>query len=314
MTQTSAIRRCGSTRRGGSWVTPRRSATSTTSRSTSSCSRRSSASTGSGTNEHHQNAYGFMCNPNLFGAILARLTRDLGYDDVAIVQLGATIAATPPIRIAEEYAILDCISGGRLVAGLPLGLGVRRRRLLQRHADRAARALARGDRPPHQGVDGEGVLRLERQALPVPQGQPVAAADPGAAPAAHHPRRGVVVDVGLLPRPRHPVRLPQLLRRQVLTGGDGPLLGAGGGERPRPQPVPRRVPPARRRRRHRRAGRGAVRRARRVLLQEAACTARRSTSRRPATATTRACSTSSSRGSSSSPTSASTSSRCRRRT
>jgi len=78
---------------------------------------------GLGTNEHHQNPYGFMCNPNLFGAILARLTRDMGYDDVAIVQLGATIAATPPIRIAEEYAILDCISGGRLVAGLPLGLG-----------------------------------------------------------------------------------------------------------------------------------------------------------------------------------------------
>ena len=48
---------------------------------------------GLGTNEHHQNAYGFMCNPNLFGAILARLTRDLGYDDVAIVQLGATIRA-----------------------------------------------------------------------------------------------------------------------------------------------------------------------------------------------------------------------------
>jgi alkanesulfonate monooxygenase SsuD/methylene tetrahydromethanopterin reductase-like flavin-dependent oxidoreductase (luciferase family) len=77
-----------------------------------------------GTNEHHQNAYGFMCNPNLFGAILAKLTRDRGYEDVALLQLGATIAATtPPIRIAEEYAVLDCISGGRLIAGLPLGLG-----------------------------------------------------------------------------------------------------------------------------------------------------------------------------------------------
>jgi alkanesulfonate monooxygenase SsuD/methylene tetrahydromethanopterin reductase-like flavin-dependent oxidoreductase (luciferase family) len=79
---------------------------------------------GLGTNEHHQNPYGFMCNPNLFGAVLARLTRDRGFDDVAIVQLGATVSSTaPPIRIAEEYAVLDCISGGRLVAGLPLGLG-----------------------------------------------------------------------------------------------------------------------------------------------------------------------------------------------
>jgi alkanesulfonate monooxygenase SsuD/methylene tetrahydromethanopterin reductase-like flavin-dependent oxidoreductase (luciferase family) len=79
---------------------------------------------GLGTNEHHQNAYGFMCNPNLFAAILAKMTRDQGHDDVALVQLGATISATsPPIRIAEEYAVLDCISGGRLIAGLPLGLG-----------------------------------------------------------------------------------------------------------------------------------------------------------------------------------------------
>jgi len=79
---------------------------------------------GVGTNEHHQNPYGFMCNPNLFAAILAKTTRDQGLDNVALVQLGATISATaPPIRIAEEYAVLDCISGGRLIAGLPLGLG-----------------------------------------------------------------------------------------------------------------------------------------------------------------------------------------------
>lgn len=79
---------------------------------------------GLGTNEHHQNVYGFMCNPNLFGAALAKMTHDEGLDDVALVQLGATISSTsPPTRIAEEYAVLDCISGGRLVAGMPLGLG-----------------------------------------------------------------------------------------------------------------------------------------------------------------------------------------------
>lgn len=77
-----------------------------------------------GTNEHHQNAYGFMCNPNLFGATLARLTRDEGLTNVALLQLGATLPATsPPIRIAEEYAVIDCLSEGRLIAGLPLGLG-----------------------------------------------------------------------------------------------------------------------------------------------------------------------------------------------
>ena len=72
------------------------------------------------TNEHHQNAYGFMPNPNVMGGALAKLTNGL---DVAIVQMGSTLPTTnPPIRIAEEYAMLDCISGGRLVAGMPLGL------------------------------------------------------------------------------------------------------------------------------------------------------------------------------------------------
>ena len=72
------------------------------------------------TNEHHQNAYGFMPSPNLMGSVLAKQTNDL---DVAIVQMGMTLPTTsPPIRIAEEYAMLDCISGGRLVAGFPTGL------------------------------------------------------------------------------------------------------------------------------------------------------------------------------------------------
>jgi alkanesulfonate monooxygenase SsuD/methylene tetrahydromethanopterin reductase-like flavin-dependent oxidoreductase (luciferase family) len=73
------------------------------------------------TNEHHQNAYGFMVNPNMMGAVLARATRGT---DVAIVQMGETaVFLNPPIRVAEEYAMLDCISEGRLVAGFPVGLG-----------------------------------------------------------------------------------------------------------------------------------------------------------------------------------------------
>ncbi len=68
-------------------------------------------------NEHHQNAYGFMPNPNVMGSVLARST-----SNAALVQMGATLPTThPPVRIAEEYAMLDCISGGRLIAGMPLG-------------------------------------------------------------------------------------------------------------------------------------------------------------------------------------------------
>jgi alkanesulfonate monooxygenase SsuD/methylene tetrahydromethanopterin reductase-like flavin-dependent oxidoreductase (luciferase family) len=72
------------------------------------------------TNQHHQNVYGFMANPSLMGSVLARGTEDT---NTAIIQIGSTLPSTsPPTRIAEEYAILDCISGGRLVAGFPAGL------------------------------------------------------------------------------------------------------------------------------------------------------------------------------------------------
>jgi alkanesulfonate monooxygenase SsuD/methylene tetrahydromethanopterin reductase-like flavin-dependent oxidoreductase (luciferase family) len=72
---------------------------------------------GIGVNEHHQNAYGLMPSPNLIAASLVRRTQN-----VAIVVLGASIALyNPPLRVAEEFAMLDCISGGRLVAGFPVG-------------------------------------------------------------------------------------------------------------------------------------------------------------------------------------------------
>src|SRR3989441_3120214 len=60
-----------------------------------------------------------MPSPNLMGSVIAKATNG---SNVAIVQMGATLpTSNPPIRVAEEYAMLDCISGGRLVAGLPLG-------------------------------------------------------------------------------------------------------------------------------------------------------------------------------------------------
>jgi alkanesulfonate monooxygenase SsuD/methylene tetrahydromethanopterin reductase-like flavin-dependent oxidoreductase (luciferase family) len=70
-----------------------------------------------GANEHHQNGYGLMPSPNLIAAALARRT-----DDIALLVLGASIALyNPPVRVAEEFAMLDCITGGRLVAGFPVG-------------------------------------------------------------------------------------------------------------------------------------------------------------------------------------------------
>jgi len=72
---------------------------------------------GIGCNEHHQCGYGIMPSPNLIAASLARRTKD-----VALVVLGNSIALyNPPTRVAEEFAMLDCMSGGRLVAGFPVG-------------------------------------------------------------------------------------------------------------------------------------------------------------------------------------------------
>ncbi len=68
-------------------------------------------------NEHHQNGYGLMPSPNLMAAAMANRTRD-----TAILVLGNSVALyNPPVRVAEEFAMLDCLTGGRLVAGFPVG-------------------------------------------------------------------------------------------------------------------------------------------------------------------------------------------------
>jgi len=68
-------------------------------------------------NEHHQNAYGLMPSPNIMAAALARRA-----PNAALVVLGNSIALyNPPVRVAEEFAMLDVLSGGRLVAGFPVG-------------------------------------------------------------------------------------------------------------------------------------------------------------------------------------------------
>jgi alkanesulfonate monooxygenase SsuD/methylene tetrahydromethanopterin reductase-like flavin-dependent oxidoreductase (luciferase family) len=72
---------------------------------------------GIGVNEHHQNGYGIMPSPNIIAAALTRRT-----SQAAICVIGNSIALyNPPIRVAEEFAMLDVISGGRLVAGFPVG-------------------------------------------------------------------------------------------------------------------------------------------------------------------------------------------------
>jgi alkanesulfonate monooxygenase SsuD/methylene tetrahydromethanopterin reductase-like flavin-dependent oxidoreductase (luciferase family) len=72
---------------------------------------------GIGVNEHHQNGYGLMPSPNIIAATLTRSTKK-----AAICVIGNSVALyNPPVRVAEEFAMLDVMSGGRLVAGFPVG-------------------------------------------------------------------------------------------------------------------------------------------------------------------------------------------------
>jgi alkanesulfonate monooxygenase SsuD/methylene tetrahydromethanopterin reductase-like flavin-dependent oxidoreductase (luciferase family) len=68
-------------------------------------------------NEHHGNGYGLMPSPNLMASVLASQSKN-----AAVVVLGNSVALyDPPIRVAEEMAMLDLMSGGRLIAGFPCG-------------------------------------------------------------------------------------------------------------------------------------------------------------------------------------------------
>jgi alkanesulfonate monooxygenase SsuD/methylene tetrahydromethanopterin reductase-like flavin-dependent oxidoreductase (luciferase family) len=70
-------------------------------------------------NEHHQTCYGLMPSPNVIAAALARRT---SRSKIAI--LGNAINLRDhPLRVAEEVAMLDVITKGRIVSGVVRGIG-----------------------------------------------------------------------------------------------------------------------------------------------------------------------------------------------
>jgi alkanesulfonate monooxygenase SsuD/methylene tetrahydromethanopterin reductase-like flavin-dependent oxidoreductase (luciferase family) len=70
-------------------------------------------------NEHHQNAYGLMPSPVVMAAALARNT-----GDAKIAILGNAFGLREhPLTLAEEHAMIDCITGGRLITGMVRGVG-----------------------------------------------------------------------------------------------------------------------------------------------------------------------------------------------
>jgi alkanesulfonate monooxygenase SsuD/methylene tetrahydromethanopterin reductase-like flavin-dependent oxidoreductase (luciferase family) len=70
-------------------------------------------------NEHHQSAYGLMPSPNIMAAALARRT-----ETAKIMVLGNAIGIRGnPLRVAEEIAMLDHLTNGRIVSGFVRGIG-----------------------------------------------------------------------------------------------------------------------------------------------------------------------------------------------
>ena len=70
-------------------------------------------------NEHHQTAYGLMPAPNLLASALIQRTKT-----VKIAVIGRALPlVNNPMTIAEEFAILDNLSRGRLITGFVRGIG-----------------------------------------------------------------------------------------------------------------------------------------------------------------------------------------------
>ena len=66
--------------------------------------------------EHHYSAFSLTPNPMVLAGALCQIVRR-----AKIAVLGPTIPILNPVRVAEEFAMIDTMSGGRLVAGMMRG-------------------------------------------------------------------------------------------------------------------------------------------------------------------------------------------------
>lgn len=72
---------------------------------------------GLGLNEHHTTPHGLMVSPNMMAAAAARVTKKLEF-----LILGNLLPLHNPLRIAEELAMADCMSQGRILPGFARGV------------------------------------------------------------------------------------------------------------------------------------------------------------------------------------------------
>lgn len=70
-------------------------------------------------NEHHSSYWCMKPSVNVDAAVISKVT-----SRAKIAMLGNVIAVNDPVKMAEEIAMLDCISGGRIISGFVRGTAV----------------------------------------------------------------------------------------------------------------------------------------------------------------------------------------------
>ena len=177
---------------------------------------------GVGFNEHHTSPYGLMNSPNLLAAAAAQRTKRL-----KLLIYGNLLPLHDPLRLAEELAMLDCLSNGRLVSGFARGI--------PREYNVYGVPLARVARPVRGGL-GDHLARLDRgglllrgQVLVLRERRDLAAARAAAAPAGVGAGHGQQGDDRVGGAPQHPDH-----------AGPGPDPRASRGHHPLLRALPRR--------------------------------------------------------------------------
>ena len=140
-------------------------------------------------NEHHNAPFCMQARTNMFGAILAAVTKR-----VKIVFLGNPLPLSDnPVQLAEELAMIDMISKGRVVSGFVRGGGQEQLANGVNPAFNRERFVEAHDLIQKTWT-AAGAVPLGRHALPASRGQPVGGADAEAVSARVDSRRAVEGD------------------------------------------------------------------------------------------------------------------------
>src|SRR5262249_36800312 len=157
-------------------------------------------------NEHHQNAYGTMPAPNIIASMLVPRTRNL---KLALVGNGLPLR-DHPMRVAEEVAMMDVISGGRIVSAFVRGIGAEYHSFSLNPTDSPER-LPAASGPPPLWADAPGAAPARSPAAdhppPLPRPPPAPPPPPPPPPPIWIPSQGSAESIEWAAQMRYPLVL-----------------------------------------------------------------------------------------------------------